>query len=137
MDDTTLTPPAPSDPAAAPLPASGYRDDELVYVDPDERTVVGRVEWSRAGNPKSMAVVHKDRPADAPVAEKKDAKPAVKGGKPEKPERRRGSGRKNYPWGTYKSMKSAFRLEGKQKKMDPNKTLDDVLQKALEQPFWD
>ncbi len=105
--------------SAAPV-ASGpsYRDDDLVYVDPDSKTVVGPVEWSKAGNPKSKA-----------------AAPSEPAGK-DKEERRRAS-RKYYPWGTYRSMKRAFKLEGKQKKTDPNATLDEVMVKALEQPYWD
>ncbi|MBI3331356.1 hypothetical protein HYZ99_00165 [Candidatus Peregrinibacteria bacterium] len=93
---------------------TGYSDDQLVYVDPDARTVVGPVEWSKSGNPK-------------PLPMKKDE---------EQGEKRRG-GRKFYPWGTYKSMKRVFKLEGKQGKVQPDKTLDQVIVKALEQPFWD
>lgn len=108
-------PPAiPSDPVAAP---TTYRDGDLVYVDPETKTVVGPVEWSRNGNPKSKTFVH-------PPSEKD-----------EKGERRRG-GRKHYPWGTYKAMKGAFKLEGK-KKYEANKTLDEVLEKALKEAFWD
>lgn len=114
MTDPTTPPPAATDTAP-----QTYRDDELVYVDPDTRTVVGRVEWSRAGNPKSMPFVHADK------------EPKEKG------ERKRGGGRKYYPWGTYRSMKGVFKIEGKQKKADSNKTLDEILPKALEQPFWD
>lgn len=114
--------PASSMPAAAPMPPSvggPYRDDELVYVDPETKTVVGRIEWTRNGNPKSKPYIQKPAP---------DAKPG---------ERRRGSGRKHYPWGTYKSMKGAFKLEGKQRKADNSgKTLEDVMEKALKEPFW-
>ncbi len=109
--------------------AAPYKDDELVYVDPDARTVVGRVEWHKNGNPKSMPVKEDIAPA-APVAASATDK------KPKKEERRR-SNRKFYPWGTYKSMKNIYRLEGKQKKTEPNKTLDQVIDIALEQPFWD
>jgi hypothetical protein len=121
----------PSSPMPAPEPGV-YRDDEIVYVDPDTRLVVGRLEWSRSGNPKSMPYKAPEPEPEAPKEKPKEG--AVKG----KPERRRGSGRKNYPYGTYKSMKNAFRLEGKQKKGDPTGvTLDDVIEKALAQPFWD
>jgi hypothetical protein len=34
-------------------------------------------------------------------------------------------------------MKNAYRLEGKQKRIDPGHTLDQVLEKALREPFWD
>jgi hypothetical protein len=108
-------------------PVSAYKDDDLVYVDPDTRTVVGMVEWNKNGNPKSMPVKEEAAaPEGTPATDKKG----------DKKERRR-SGRKYYPWGTYKSMKNIYRLEGKQKKTEPNKTLDQVIDIALEQPFWD
>lgn len=112
--------PAPPPVAAAPLVPGTFRDDELVYVDPDTKTVMGRLEWSRNGNPKAMAV----KPS-APSPDKK--------GKDD--DRRRG--RKYYPWGTYKSLKNVFKLEGKQRKAENTLTLNDILPIALEQAFWD
>ena len=94
--------------------SGAHRDDELVYVDPDQKIVVGPVEWNKAGNPKPLPFK-----VDETATEK-----------------RRGN-RKFYPWGTYKSMKRVFKLEGKQGKVQPDKTLDQVISKALEQPFWD
>ncbi len=93
-----------------------YTDRDLVYVDPESKQVIGHVEWSRTGSPKSM--------------------PFVKQATPEK-EERGGKRRSVYPWGTLKSMKGAFRLEGKQKKGDNGKTLEEILPKALAQAFWD
>jgi hypothetical protein len=49
---------------------------------------------------------------------------------------RRTHGRETYPWGTYRSMKRIYRLEGKVKDADVDATLDDVLPKALNQAFW-
>lgn len=120
---TNQDPAGPVHPAPAPVDAQaptdavpqGYKDTDLVYVDPDTKSVIGAVEWSRNGNPKSKPFVHP---------------PVDKDGK----ERR--FGRKHYPWGTYKSMKGAFKLEGK-KKHEANKTLEDILPKALKDPFWD
>ncbi len=119
---TTVDPAPTPAPVPAPTPgpadqpsAAAYRDTDLVYVDPDSKTVIGPLEWSKTGNPKAKPFVQP---------------PADKDGK----ERR--SGRKNYPWGTYKSMKGAFKLEGK-KKHEANKTLDEILEKALKEPFWD
>lgn len=110
MDDQTTQPPA------------GYGDDDLVYVDPDAKAVVGRIEWNRNGIPKSLPV---------PETERSGTEEKGKG-------RRRGSGRKHYPWGTYRSMKRAFQLEGKQgKRTDPGKTLDEVIGRALQEAFWD
>jgi len=93
-----------------------YDDNDLVYVDPDARIVLGLVEWSRNGNPKALPV------QAAPAADKEKG--------------RRSFGRKHYPWGTYRSMKNVYRLEGK-KRHDGEKSLDEVLPKALEMPFWD
>lgn len=105
-----------TDPVAAAT-GSVYRDDELVYVDPDLKVVVGRVEWNKTGNAKPLPIKKEEASPDA--------------------EKKRGSWRKYYPWGTYKSMKRVFKLEGKQGKFQPDKTLDEVIGKALEQPFWD
>ncbi len=91
----------------------------MVYVDPDTNSVIGPVEWSRNGNPKSMPVKRQLSEADA-----------------EKEVSRRGRWRKFYPFGTYKSMKNVFKVAGKQKRKDPNHTLEEVLPKALEQAFW-
>ena len=99
-----------------PQPAAQYKDGDLVYVDPDTRTVVGPLEWSRNGNPRSLPVPPK------PEKEK---------------EGRRGSGKKYYPWGTYRSMKHVFRLEGKPVKTESTQTLDEAIAKAMTQPFWD
>jgi hypothetical protein len=101
-------------------PSSGpYKDDDLVYVDPEKRSVVGRVEWTRNDKPKSLAY---KPPADV----KGDAK-----------SQRRQFFRKFYPWGTFRSMRRIFKLEGKVKDQEPNKTLDEVLPRAVKETFWD
>ncbi|MBI1813190.1 hypothetical protein HY285_03950 [Candidatus Peregrinibacteria bacterium] len=106
-----------NDPTPSASAPGTYRDEELVYADPESRTVVGPVEWSKSGNPKSRPIP-------------KQAESSVPG------EKKR-SWRTYFPWGTYRSMKRFFRFEGKQKKVDPDKTLDQVIQKALEQAYWD
>ena len=98
-------------------PASPFTDYDLVYVDPDTNSVVGKVEWNKNGNPKT-------RPYVAPPAP------------PGKEERRR-SWRKFYPWGTFRSMKNVFKVEGKQRKKEPTKTLNEVIEVALKEPYWD
>lgn len=113
---TTDTPtPATPDTSGAP-----FKDDELVYVDPETSTVVGKVEFTPNGNPKSRQYQLNLSEADQ-----------------EKEVSRRGRFRKMYPWGTYKSMKNVFKVAGKIKRQDPNRTLEEVLPKALEQAFWD
>jgi len=94
-----------------------YNDDDLVYVDPDEKKVIGPVEWEKTGNPKSHPV---------PQIEETS-------GDPHKRKRRR---RNHYPWGTYRSMKRIYRLEGKEvDKKEGGKTLDEVLSRPLEETF--
>ena len=131
MDDDV---PAPQ-PAAEPLPASGYRDDDLVYVDPENRTVVGRVEWSNSGKPKSLPMKEEVEEEEEP----KDAKD-VKDQKGAKGRRGRPMRRKRvryYPWGTYRAMKRIYKIEGKVPEARGTATLDDVLPKALNEAFWD
>lgn len=107
MDDTNVT------------PAPTYADTDLVYVDPDARTVVGIVEFQENGRPKSLLM-----PSREP--EKGDD------GKPERKRKPRA-----YPWGTYRSMKRLYKLEGKSREERPLISLDDAIAKAMQEPFWD
>lgn len=77
-----------------------YSDDDIVYVDPDAKSVVGSVELNDKGNPKP---------------------------KPFKQNPEKKSWRKFYPLGTYRSMKKAFRLEGKKPEEDGDLTIDEAL----------
>lgn len=105
-----------TDPAAS---APQYKDDDLVYVDPETKTVMGKVEFGKNDVPKSMTYKPASQAKDSP-----------------KGERTRGFWRKVYPFGTYKSMKRIYKVEGKIKDPEPNKTLDEVLPKALNEAFW-
>ncbi|NOS67812.1 MAG: hypothetical protein HOO67_05635 [Candidatus Peribacteraceae bacterium] len=98
-------------------PASTWNPDDLVYVDPDTNSVVGKVAFGNNDNPKSLPYVAKEAP---------DAKG----------EKRR-SWRKFYPWGTFRSMKNVFKVEGKPRKKEPTKTLNEVIEVALKEPYWD
>ena len=111
MDEVVAAP-------AAPV----YGDEDLVYVDPDTRTVVGKVEWNTAGRPKSLPMK-----VDEPVEAKDENDPKAK---------RHVRRQRFYPWGTYRSMKRIFKLEGKQPKQEAQNTLDEILEKALKEPFW-
>lgn len=137
--DTNIAP-ATKEAPEAPAQVT-YQDDDLVYVDPELRTVVGRVEWSNAGKPKSLAM-------KKPTLEESTGDPAIppaekpaatgKDGKPDKRREKRGPVRvRYYPWGTYRSMKRVYKIEGKIPKEESNKTLDEVIEKALNEPFWD
>ena len=56
---------------------------------------------------------------------------------PDRSEKRRKQRQRYYPWGTYRSMKKIYKLEGKPKAVENLKTLDEVLERALREPFWD
>ena len=105
--------------------ATAYNNEDLVYVDPDTRTVVGKVEFNASGNPKPLAM-------NMPVKEEDE-----EGEKPEKGKPKRKPRQRYYPWGTYRSMKRVYKIEGKQHDVESQKTLDEVLEKALKEPFWD
>lgn len=96
---------------------SAWQPYDLVYVDPETNTVVGPVEWSKSGNPKTRLIIQKE-----PQAGK---------------EERRRSWRKCYPWGTYRSMKNVFKVDGKPRRKEPTKTLVEVIEVALREPYWD
>ncbi len=113
-------------PAVAPL----YKEDDLVYVDPDAKTVVGLVEWNTAGRPKALAMKSAVVEIDDEPAAEPGAKP--KGRVPMRPRRIR-----YYPWGTYRSMKRVYKLEGKPVRVEQTNTLEEVIEKALKEPFWD
>jgi hypothetical protein len=106
-----------TDPIPHPVVAS-YNDQDLVYVDPDSKTVVGKVEWSKNERPKSMPYKATGVTADAATSRK----PFF---------------RKYFPFGTYRSMKKVFRLQGKTKDPEPNRTLDEVLPRALNEAYWE
>lgn len=92
-----------------------YRDDDFVYVDPEKREVVGRVEWGRSGNPKSLPVPDGE-------GEEKDA--------------RHPSKKRSCPWGSFRSVRRVFRIGGKAKEV-PSSSLDEALTKAQAEPYWD
>lgn len=85
-----------------------YQDDDLVYVDPESRTVLGCVTFDeKSGKPRSLPV------------RKEEGKDAGR------------SWRTCYPWGTYRSMKRAFRLVGKVWEEKGEAKLEDVLPTVL------
>ncbi len=82
-----------------------YNDDDLVYVDPETRSVVGKVEWDKDDRPKSI---------------------------PYKSSTGKDHWRRFFPFGSYRSMKKTFRLEGKSKEADSDLSLDEVLPKFFD-----
>lgn len=130
MSDTTID--------ASSQPSTVYADDDLVYVDPDAKAVVGRVEFNEKGLAKPLAMP--SRVSDVPEDDTETKpEPAAKPGA--KPTRDRRPPRKPrtryYPWGTYKTMKKIYKIEGKVFEAERTLTLDDVMEKALQEPYWD
>lgn len=96
--------------------APSFKDDDLVYVDPETRTVVGKVEWNKKEQPMTKAY----------PKTRKDEKG-----------QERPSWRKSYPWGTYRSMRRIYKIEGKVKDPEPQKTLEEVMPRALSEAYWE
>jgi hypothetical protein len=105
------------------MPDLPYRDEDLVYVDPETRTVLGHVTWMEDGTPSPL-------PMKGAASEEEEETPP-KGRK----ERRRRP--RYYPWGTYRTMKRIYRIEGKERDDERRMSLDAALTKALQEPYWD
>lgn len=98
-----------------------YLDTDFVYVDPHTKTVVGKVEFNANGEP-----IVKWQPPREP----KPGKEKEKDGFERKPKKRA------YPWGSYKTMRKLYKLEGKEKEAERTITLNDVIEKAVKEPYW-
>lgn len=108
-----------------------YLDDDLVYVNPDTRTVVGPVTFLANGMPNKMPIPMQ---TDDVSEEQEPANPSAS----KRQRRGKRSVRVRYcPWGTYRSMKHTFKLEGKPPRVEVQQTLEEVMEKALHEPFWD
>lgn len=101
---------------------TSYQDDDLVHVDPDKRTVVAKVDWSKDGLPIPLKRGDADAEKDSPANATKERRPRRV---------------RYYPWGSYKTMKKIYHLEGKAKDAAGVGTLDAVLEKAIVEPYWD
>lgn len=110
------------------MEALEYQDSDFIYVDPETRTVVGKVEWDANGFPKSKKKVFVEK------LDKDGNKLLGKDGKERRKPRER-----NYPWGTFKSMCAMFKLKGKgkDKETDDYIQLEEAISKSMEQPYWD
>ncbi|MFH1444190.1 MAG: hypothetical protein ABIG34_02260 [Candidatus Peregrinibacteria bacterium] len=96
-----------------------FVDNDFLYFDSETRAVIGPVQWSKLGNVKPL-----EKPAAAPE-EGNDR-------------RRRGRRRKEYYlWGSYRSLKHLYNLEGKRVREEHTQTLDEVMARALHEPYWD
>ncbi|MCF7844834.1 MAG: hypothetical protein K9M03_03345 [Kiritimatiellales bacterium] len=106
---------------------SDYKDDDFVYVDPRTKEVKGIVEWTKDGNAKPLLMEERKVDPEAENTEPKDKKPIINR-KPRK---------QYYPWGSYRTMKKLYKLEGKEKEAERHQTLDGAIEKSLKEPFWD
>jgi len=98
-----------------------YIDDDLVYVDPSKRAVMGKVEWGKNGDPKKL---------EKKFEEKDDSEEPTKG-------RKRRRMKQYFPWGTYRTMKKLFRIEGKEREIENYKPLDEAMSLASNETYWD
>lgn len=101
-----------------------YQDDDFIYVDPDKRVVIGKVEWSTDGLP-------------IPLKRGEEVEEQEAGENVAHKDRRRSRRARYYPWGSYRTMKRLYRLEGKTKDALGQGPLDTVLEKAIKEPYWD
>lgn len=96
-----------------------YNDDDLVYADPEKRVIVGKVEFGKNGNTKPLQMP--------------DIVCPIKEGD----ERRHSKPRKRYyPWGTYRSMRKLYKIDGGVTEVDRRITLNEAMEKSAKEPFW-
>ena len=106
---------------------SDYSDDDFVYVDPDLKQAVGLVAWDKKGN-----AVPKEWPRTS-KHDHDDEEPEKKSRFKRKPKKR------YYPWGSYRTMKKMYKIEGKVKDKDVEDyiPLETAIGKLQEDPYWD
>lgn len=93
-----------------------FQPSDFVYVDGENRKVVGRVQWKEDGTPIPLK-----KPEPPATPDRKGRPPRVR----------------YYPWGTYETMNRIYRLEGKKEvSEEPAIDLDTAVAKLQEEPFW-
>lgn len=99
---------------------SPWKDDDLVYVDTDKRSVIGKVEFGKNGEAKPLQI-----PDDPVVIEKLRL-------------RGRTSRKKRfYPWGTYRCIRKLYKIDGGLQEPERRITFEEAVQKSTKEPFWD
>lgn len=103
-----------------------YQDGDFVYVDPDKRVVIGKVEWVKEGVPKRIEW----------EVESSEPKKENSGAEKRKPRKKK---KRYYPWGTYHTIKKLYKIEGReaQQKEERYIPLEDAIVKLMDEPFWD
>ncbi len=99
-----------------------YTDEDFVYINPSRREVLGKVEWLPNGNPKKMEKTFAEEDKDE------------EGGKGRKLRKRK---KQYFPWGSYRTMKKLFRVEGKEKEIENYRPIDEAMKLAINETYWD
>ena len=103
---------------------SDYKNDDFVYVDPENKQVLGLVEWDKQGN----AI-----PKYKPEKKQDNGEEATKNSAPRFRKRKKQA----YPWGSYGCVKKMYKLAGKDAAEESTMTVDEAIGKAVEEPYWD
>ncbi|OIO52979.1 hypothetical protein AUJ46_06155 [Candidatus Peregrinibacteria bacterium CG1_02_54_53] len=95
-----------------------FADSDFLYFDPETRAVIGPVQWTTTGNVQPL-----EKPTSPDEGNDR---------------RRRGKRRKEcYLWGSYRSLKHLYNLEGKRTREEQTQSLDEVMTRAMREPYWD
>jgi len=95
-----------------------YSDSDFLYFDTEKRAVIGPVEWTKTGNVKPL-----EKPSAFAEAGERTF--------------RRKPRKEYYIWGTYRSLKRLYNLEGKAKREESTQTLDEAMARSMQEPYWD
>jgi len=100
-----------------------YADSDFLYFDTRTRTVIGPVQWTPLGNVKPL-----ERPLEPDRPQKEGAPP-----------RRihRSREKEYYIWGSYRSLKRLYNLEGKPKNVERTQTLDEAMARSSTEAYWE
>ena len=104
-----------------------WKDEDFVYFDPETKAIIGPVEWTKTGNAKEMLKPENVLPVVEPAKDGKDTK---------RPFRRGGFRKQAFIWGSYRSLKRLYNLEGKHKAAERTQTLDEAMGKAMTEAYW-
>ncbi|MDA1208507.1 MAG: hypothetical protein O2904_00550 [bacterium] len=104
-----------------------YNDEDLVYVNPKKKQIVSAVNWTKDGNVEPLEMV-----------DERDEK-HEENDEEEKPKGRyiRKKKTRYYPWGTYRTMKKLYRIEGKERDTENYIDLNKAIDLSMEQPYWE
>ena len=109
---------------------SDYNDDDLVYIDTENKKVIGPVEWEKDGSVKRKEKVEVVEHHDEEVEGEKE-----KGKGKGRP--RRSKRKSYYPWGSFRTAKKLYHVNGKFKEEEVVRELNEAMELALKEPYWD